>query len=157
MNPRKDTVAFSVILQGQALRVSDEISNSASAPLSRKSYFTRKPCRLQSHPLLIAKVSFIPHLLLCVVFFQTFIHNRKRNYKLLPFLRQFLFTDKLVSWDRPAGRSQETKRPSGIFPPAFYIPIPDGAFPYYNTSYTPLFCDINPNRYQTAQDRSSRT
>ena len=77
--------------------------------------------------------------------------------KLLPFLRQFLFTDKLVSWDRPAGRSQETKRPSGIFPPAFYIPIPDGAFPYYNTSYTPLFCDINPNRYQTAQDRSSRT
>jgi len=76
--------------------------------------------------------------------------------KLLPFLRQFLFTDKLVSWDRPAGRSQETKRPSGIFPPAFYIPIPDGAFPYYNTSYTPLFCDIT-NRYQTAQDRSSRT
>ena len=80
-----------------------------------------------------------------------------RQYILLPFLRQFLFTDKLVSWDRPAGRSQETKRPSGIFPPAFYIPIPDGAFPYYNTSYTPLFCDINPNRYQTAQDRSSRT
>ena len=77
--------------------------------------------------------------------------------KLLPFLRQFLFTYKLVSWDSPAGLSQETKRPSGIFPPAFYIPIPDGAFPYYNTSYTPLFCDINPNRYQTAQDRSSRT
>ena len=53
-------MAFAVILQGQALRVSDEISNSASALLSRKSYFTGKPCRLQSHPLLIAKVSFIP-------------------------------------------------------------------------------------------------
>jgi len=52
MNPRKDTVAFAVILQGQALLVSDEISNSASAPLLRKSYFTGKPCRLQSHPLL---------------------------------------------------------------------------------------------------------
>jgi len=36
MNPRKDTVAPAVILQGQALRVSDEISNSASAPPPRK-------------------------------------------------------------------------------------------------------------------------
>ncbi|NLX65202.1 MAG: hypothetical protein GXZ19_00220 [Bacteroidales bacterium] len=65
MNPRKDTVASAVILQGQALRVSDEISNSASAPLLRKSYFTGKPCRLQSHPLLIAMVSFIPSIYFC--------------------------------------------------------------------------------------------
>src|SRR5690606_24678137 len=90
-------------------------------------------------------------------FFHTLPLTTSWYFILLPLFRQILLKDKLVSWDRPAGRSQETKRPSGIFPPAFYIPIPDGAFPYYNTSYTPLFCDINPNRYQTAQDRSSRT
>ena len=65
--------------------------------------------------------------------------------KLLPLFRQLWFKDKLVSWDCPIGRSQETKRPPGRFPPAFYIPIPDGAFPCYNISYNPLFCDIIPN------------
>ena len=76
--------------------------------------------------------------------------------KLLPFLRQFLFSDKLVSCDRPSGRSQETKRPSGTLPSAFYIPIPDGAFPGYNTSYNPLFCDITPNHCLMVRDKASR-
>jgi hypothetical protein len=72
-------VAFAVILQGQALRVSDEISNSTSALLSRKSYFTGKPCRLQSHPLLIAKVSFIPSIV--SIPFHSKYHNIFRNEK----------------------------------------------------------------------------
>jgi len=45
MKPRKDTVAFSVIMQGQALRVSDEISNSAPAEIvfHRKTLPITKP------------------------------------------------------------------------------------------------------------------
>lgn len=45
MNPRKGKVAFAVILQGQALRVSDEISNSASAEIvfHRKTLPITKP------------------------------------------------------------------------------------------------------------------
>ncbi len=80
-----------------------------------------------------------------------------RDYnKLLPLFRQLLFKDKLVSWHRPAGRCQETKRPPDRFPPAFYIPVPDGAFPCYKISYTPLFCDTIPNLDQTVRDRSFR-
>ena len=74
---------------------------------------------------------------------------------LLPFLRQLLLSNKLVSWDRPAGRSQETKRPPGTFPPAFYIPRPDGVFPCYKNSYNPLSCDTTPNRYRRVQDKFS--
>lgn len=45
MNPRKDTVASAVILQDQALRVSDEISNSAPAEIvfHRKTLPITKP------------------------------------------------------------------------------------------------------------------
>lgn len=45
---------------------------------------------------------------------------------------------------------------SGTFPPAFYISIPDGAFPDYNTSYNPLICDITPNHYLMVPDKASR-
>ncbi len=47
MNPRKVTVAFAVILQGQALRVSDEISNSATAEI----VFHRKTLPITKPPL----------------------------------------------------------------------------------------------------------
>ncbi len=49
-------VAFAVILQGQALRVSDEISNSASAEI----VFHRKTLPITKPPLQIAKFSLIP-------------------------------------------------------------------------------------------------
>ena len=48
-------VASDVILQGHALRVSDEISNSACAEI----VFHRKTLPITKHPLLIAKVSLI--------------------------------------------------------------------------------------------------
>jgi hypothetical protein len=47
-------VAFAVILQGQALRVSDEISNSAFAEI----VFHRKTLPITKPPLLIAKFSY---------------------------------------------------------------------------------------------------
>ena len=52
----------------------------------------------------------------------------KSYFKLLPSLRQLLLTDKLVSWDRLAGRSQETELLPDRFPLVFYIPVPDEAF-----------------------------